>query len=255
MCSNLQLLFEIYSTCSNGKLVNELEVAKLVLAVVFGGGAAHGAYQAGVWSVLGPRLAPAFVIGSSIGAINAAATAHMAPQQLAHWWQSLTSLKTRGPIFARRNFVPLLEQMLRLPKRDQRAVLAVTTRLPDLRAHVTRIDGLSVADAREWLLASSAMPGIFTPIDRHGTSFVDGGVVNDLPVDIARDIGADFVVAISGAGIGRIGSDHGDVYLKPSQPLPRLFNFRPAAIAEMMALGKKDAEMTLRHMTFSLPRS
>ncbi|EGF48919.1 esterase of the alpha-beta hydrolase superfamily protein, partial [Lacticaseibacillus rhamnosus MTCC 5462] len=36
-----------------------------------------------------------------------------------------------------------------------------------------------------------------------------------------------------------IGSDHGDVYLKPSQPLPRLFNFRPAAIAEMMALGKK----------------
>ena len=159
MCSNLQLLFEIYSTCNNGKLVTELEVAKLVLAVVFGGGAAHGAYQAGVWSVLGPRLAPAFVIGSSIGAINAAATAHMAPQQLAHWWQSLTSLKTRGPIFARRNFVPLLEQMLRLPKRDQRAVLAVTTRLPDLRAHVTRIDELSVADAREWLLASSAMPG------------------------------------------------------------------------------------------------
>ena len=59
MCSNLQLLFEIYSTCNNGKLVTELEVAKLVLAVVFGGGAAHGAYQAGVWSVLGPRLAPA----------------------------------------------------------------------------------------------------------------------------------------------------------------------------------------------------
>ncbi|OAU93758.1 alpha/beta hydrolase, partial [Lacticaseibacillus rhamnosus] len=59
----------------------------------------------------------------------------------------------------------------------------------------------------------------------------------------------------SGAGIGRIGSDHGDVYLKPSRPLPRLFNFRPAAITEMMALGKKDAEMTLRHMTFSLPRS
>ncbi|KMO45941.1 alpha/beta hydrolase, partial [Lacticaseibacillus rhamnosus] len=46
----MQLLFEIYSTCSNGKLVNELEVAKLVLAVVFGGGAAHGAYQAGAWS-------------------------------------------------------------------------------------------------------------------------------------------------------------------------------------------------------------
>ncbi|MCT3166837.1 patatin-like phospholipase family protein, partial [Lacticaseibacillus rhamnosus] len=28
----------------------------MVLAVVFGGGAAHGAYQAGAWSVLGPRL-------------------------------------------------------------------------------------------------------------------------------------------------------------------------------------------------------
>ncbi|OLS07927.1 alpha/beta hydrolase [Lacticaseibacillus casei] len=225
----------------------------LTLAVVFGGGAAHGAYQAGVWTVLGPQLAPTFVIGSSIGAINAAATARMTPFQLARWWQYFTARKMTGPVFARRNFVPLLDQMLKMPKRDDRAVLVVTTSLPDFKAHVTRLDVLDAVDAREWLLASSAMPGVFTPIKRQGVNFVDGGVVNDLPVDLARDIGADFVVAISGEGIGRIGHDHGDCYLKPSHRLPQLFDFRPTAIAAMLEMGRQDAENALRRMTFLLP--
>ncbi len=38
----------------------------------------------------------------------------------------------------------------------------------------------------------------FSPVERAGVSYVDGGVVNDLPVDIARQIGADYVIAISG---------------------------------------------------------
>ncbi|RXT59254.1 alpha/beta hydrolase [Lacticaseibacillus chiayiensis] len=225
----------------------------LTLAVVFGGGAAHGAYQAGVWTVLGPRLAPTFVIGSSIGAINATSTARMTPFQLARWWQYFTARQMNGPVFARRNFVPLLDQMLKMPKRDDRAVLVVTTSLPDFKAHVARLDMLDATDAREWLLASSAMPGVFTPVKRQGISFVDGGVVNDLPVDLARDIGADFVVAISGEGIGRIGHDHGDCYLKPSRRLPQLFDFKPSAIASMLELGRQDAENALHRMTFLLP--
>jgi NTE family protein len=50
------------------------------LAVVFGGGGVRGAFQAGVWAVVGPQLKPDFVIGSSIGAINGWATTRLTPR-------------------------------------------------------------------------------------------------------------------------------------------------------------------------------
>ncbi len=44
--------------------------------------------------------------------------------------------------------------------------------------------------------ASCAVPGVFQPVRFSGTSFVDGGVVNPLAVDIARQYGADLVIAV-----------------------------------------------------------
>ena len=44
--------------------------------------------------------------------------------------------------------------------------------------------------------ASCAIPGVFQPASFSGTSYVDGGVVNPLAVDIARRYGADMVIAV-----------------------------------------------------------
>ena len=49
----------------------------------------------------------------------------------------------------------------------------------------------------EAIRASMAMPIIFTPVVLDdGRYVVDGGVVNNLPVDVARDLGADIVLAV-----------------------------------------------------------
>ena len=49
--------------------------------------------------------------------------------------------------------------------------------------------------------ASSAIPGIFTPVSYQGKMLVDGGVLYNVPVDIARKMGADVVIAVDlGAG-------------------------------------------------------
>ena len=45
--------------------------------------------------------------------------------------------------------------------------------------------------------ASSAIPGVFQPANFSGTSYVDGGVVNPLAVDVARRYGADMVIAVN----------------------------------------------------------
>ncbi len=44
--------------------------------------------------------------------------------------------------------------------------------------------------------ASSAVPGVYQPAKFSGTSYVDGGVVNPLAVDVARKYGADVVIAV-----------------------------------------------------------
>ena len=44
--------------------------------------------------------------------------------------------------------------------------------------------------------ASMAVPGVFDPVRRDGALLVDGGLVRNLPVDVARDMGADVVIAV-----------------------------------------------------------
>jgi NTE family protein len=51
-------------------------------------------------------------------------------------------------------------------------------------------------DIIEAVRASISVPGIFTPVKKNGTILVDGGLVNPVPVSVARDMGADFVIAV-----------------------------------------------------------
>jgi len=44
--------------------------------------------------------------------------------------------------------------------------------------------------------ASCSLPGIFSPLEEGDRLLVDGGVLNNLPVSVARDMGADYVVAV-----------------------------------------------------------
>ena len=56
--------------------------------------------------------------------------------------------------------------------------------------------------------ASSAIPGVFEPVLVGGKLLVDGGVVDNIPVDVAREKGADLVVAVD------ISEDVGNVAIK-----------------------------------------
>lgn len=48
----------------------------------------------------------------------------------------------------------------------------------------------------EAMLATSAFPGVFPPVRWEGRRLVDGGVLNPLPVDAARALGATFVIGV-----------------------------------------------------------
>ncbi|PRC94237.1 patatin-like phospholipase family protein [Solimicrobium silvestre] len=61
--------------------------------------------------------------------------------------------------------------------------------------------------------ASMAAPGVFAPIEINGHLLSDGGLVRNLPVDIARSMGADVIIAVN------IGTP-----LLPRQDLQSFFN-------------------------------
>ncbi|NLE46367.1 MAG: patatin-like phospholipase family protein [Chloroflexi bacterium] len=51
----------------------------------------------------------------------------------------------------------------------------------------------SVIDA---MLASAAFPGVFPPVKWNGRHLIDGGVLNPVPLDVVREMGADRVIAV-----------------------------------------------------------
>jgi NTE family protein len=57
----------------------------------------------------------------------------------------------------------------------------------------------NLADA---LRASMSVPGVFAPIELDGRLLVDGGIVRNLPTDVARAMGADVLIAVD-VGAGR----------------------------------------------------
>ena len=58
--------------------------------------------------------------------------------------------------------------------------------------------------------ASMAIPGVFTPVQLNGRILADGGMVQNIPVETVRDMGADTVIAIElhypPADIGQLGT-------------------------------------------------
>ena len=114
--------------------------------------------------------------------------------------------------------------------------------------------------------ASCTVPGIVPPIEIDGVRLVDGGIANNLPITVVRDLGADVVIAVGlGAppnaqprGLGqilsttlehillRIGDDPAlaDVYLPI--PVSGLGSFmRTSKRHRFIALGRQVAEAAL----------
>jgi len=55
---------------------------------------------------------------------------------------------------------------------------------------------LARGDLAEAIRASMSVPGVYAPVEWSGRLLIDGGVANNLPVSVARDMGADIVIAV-----------------------------------------------------------
>lgn len=172
------------------------------IGLALGSGSARGWAHIGVIRALQDAgIEPDVVCGTSIGSLVGAAYAAGQLDELETWvksltWQAVVGLLdfsiTAGLIkgirlidFFRSNFSDVDIGELPIP------FGAVATDLATGREIWLR-DGRMLDAVR----ASIALPGLFTPVERNGRVIVDGGLVNPVPVSLARAMGADIVIAV-----------------------------------------------------------
>lgn len=172
------------------------------IALVLGGGAARGFAHIGAIKALEAQgIVPDLVVGTSagavVGALYAAGNGGFELQRLALQMEegefSDWSLPDRGVIRgeALQNFVNRAIGQRPLEKLP-RLFAVVATDLQSGEAIVFRSGNTGMA-----VRASSSVPGVFQPVKINGREYVDGGLVSPVPVEVARSMGADFVIAVN----------------------------------------------------------
>ncbi|GLH97226.1 patatin [Phytohabitans aurantiacus] len=188
------------------------------VAFVLGGGGVLGAVQVGMLRALfRAGIRPDLVIGTSIGAVNGALVAaeptESVTERLVRLWASPEASAVYGDSvarqlrrFAARTHLHSPQPLRKLLERE----LGEGTRFEELKVPF-RCCAASIERAAEhWfdrgpvidaVLASAAVPGLLPPSEIAGEHYVDGGIVNSIPVGEAVDAGAQQIFVLQ---VGRV---------------------------------------------------
>jgi NTE family protein len=178
------------------------------VALALGGGAARGFAHIGVIKALEAQgIVPDIVVGTSAGSVVGSLYAsgmsgfdlqkvalQMEEEMVADW-----TLPDRGVLKgeALQEFINQKvnnRSIQQMPK--PLGVVATDLQSGELVLFCRGNTGMAVR-------ASSAVPGMFQPVDISGREYVDGGLTSPVPAASARAMGADFVIAVDISNVAR----------------------------------------------------
>ena len=290
--------------CLLGNVNVQARPVRKKVGLVLGGGGAKGAAEVGVLKVLEEADIPIdYIVGTSIGGIvgglysigyDAADIDSLFRNQ--NWLFLLSDQAKRES----ESFLSKDEKeryMIHLPLSRERKVslptgylkgqniLNLFSKLTVGYHHVDdfstlpipyRCVAVDLVDGKEVVLSSGSLPmamratmsipGVFAPVEWNGMMLVDGGALNNLPVDVVRDMGADVVICVDlSTGwkkkedlksassvvdqlIGIMGQTKyrknkvdADIYINPQLKGYTPASFQPEAIGSMVERGKQAA--------------
>lgn len=229
------------------------------IGLVLGGGGAKGAAEVGVLKVLEEAgIRPDYIVGTSIGSIvGGLYAAGYSAKELETMFQTqewLTLLTDRSsslasepykvvndvtyifgfPILDRRanglgvmkgsNIEHMLDSMANAKGCKNFASLKIpfSCVAADIRSGSEVI--LREGSLAKAMRASMAIPGVFKPVEIGDRHLVDGGMLNNLPVDVCRQMGADIIIAV-------------DLQQNEQKPRPQTDMTALTAIADLVGLG------------------
>ena len=174
---------------------------KIRVGVALGGGAAKGFAHIGVIKMLEANgIQPVVVAGTSAGSVVGALYASgMDAFQMQQQAFALDEAKIRdvslfsGGVVKGQKLQDYVNDLVgqRPIERMEKPFAAVSTELETGKRMV-----FTRGNTGQAVRASSSIPGVFEPVVIGKLHYVDGGIVSPVPVDAARQLGADFVIAV-----------------------------------------------------------
>jgi len=257
--------------------------------LVLGGGGAKGSYEIGVWKALrelGFEGQITAVSGASVGALNAALFAAGDLERAQKIWENITHVQfleinhaeleaqfldkaadmakelletvKRSGICSREGLLDIMKNQV-----DLSAVSMSGRRIyadcayefrGGMRVDYIALNGLKETDIMAYLLASSAMPYVYEPVNIKGIFYRDGGMADNIPVyPLARD-GMERLIVVKLDKDGYVEKNfyrnREVIEIVPSRDLGDFFDgtvdFSHNNIMKRMELGYQDALFTLR---------
>jgi NTE family protein len=178
------------------------------IALVLGGGGARGLSHIGVLKALKEKNIPIdIIVGTSAGALVGGLYAsgidisELENIGRSAGWNDVSNfstfhlfgLLTTESLLSTRKLEDYLQKQIGKKRFDQLKIpfACIACDIKTGERIVFKEGDLALA-----IRASSTIPGVFSPVEYRHRFLVDGGVVDNLPVDIAKVMGADFIIAV-----------------------------------------------------------
>jgi NTE family protein len=181
-------------------------MAKQRVGLALGGGGAKGFAHIGVLEVLQREGIPIDLIaGTSMGGLVGALCALGKDCDL----MKQTALKInvvkmlsladlalpKSGLFGGKAVISLLQKMIGRDVGFEELDVPLSLVATDINSGQEVV--INQGSVLEGVRATISIPGIFTVVKREGRYLVDGGLVNPVPVSVAKDMGADFIIAVN----------------------------------------------------------
>lgn len=173
------------------------------IGLALGGGSAKGCAHVGVIKALEEHQIPIHIvagtsIGSLIGGVYASGNLHKLTELASdiNWQLIVKHLDLAFPrqgLMSGKRVERFLQELIEVEKIEELQIPYCAVAADIASASEVQFRSGKVVDA---IRASISLPAIFTPIPHEGQLLADGGLVNPLPINALRDMGADIVIAV-----------------------------------------------------------
>lgn len=244
-------------------------------ALVFGGGGSKGAYELGVWKAL-DELGISFdiVTGTSIGAMIGAMYVQKQYERCLELWEQLSV----DDIIANGVNLDMDIELLMSQKGKYKTLLKsyVKNKGADISPFVNKLQhyfdaerffssdieyacmcvnvtkkqpqpvcrkDMTADTALDYIIASASCFPAFPMKDIEGDHYVDGGYYDNVPIELARSMGAEEIVAVDLKAVGKKKIHHSQknlLYIEPQVSLGSFLLFDQERIHRNMTLGYQD---------------
>jgi NTE family protein len=179
---------------------------KVRIGLALGGGAARGFAHIGVIKALEAQgIHPDIIVGTSagsvVGALYASGMDGFSLQRIAMDMDEATISDWAMPFFGKSSGVLKGEALQDYVNKAVHGLSMEKLKVPFGAVATDLKTGQPILFVRgntgQAVRASSSVPGVFQPVSIGGRTYVDGGLVAPVPVRFAKEMGADFVIAVN----------------------------------------------------------